>query len=133
MAVQPFSDPFTSEPVSGLGPVQAIQWTLANGDSGAPFALPNGYEVTVHIGGTFGSGGSVTLLGSCLKSDLAVEASSSGGSWATVADGQGNALTKGAAAVESLVEQPLYLAPDCTAGDGSTAIKVTLLMRRRTQ
>jgi hypothetical protein len=133
MAINPYTAPDLGSlgTIGGLGAVQLVQWTLANGDSGKPFPLPNGYSVDVHIGGTIGVGGSVTLLGSSLPSDLAVEASASGGSWATVADSQGNAMTKTAASNEALVEQPLFVAPDCTAGDETTAIKVTLVLRKR--
>jgi hypothetical protein len=116
---------------SGLGDLEIITWSpLESGDTGKAYDLPNGYSVDAHIGGTFGTGGSVTLYGTSLASDTGVAGT---GSWATVADSQGNAFTKTAAACEAIVEQPLKLAPKCTAGEAApnTAITVTLVLRRK--
>jgi hypothetical protein len=73
--------------------------------------------VTVH--GTFGAGGSITIQGS-----------NDGTNWFALTDPQGNALTKTAAAIEQVLESPLYIRPLVTAGDGTTSLTVILLCRR---
>jgi hypothetical protein len=73
----------------------------------------------VVIDGEFGVGGSCTL-----------EGSNDGSHYYALTDPQGNAITKTAAAMEAIEEAPLHYAPYVTAGDGTTAINVTMLFRR---
>ena len=92
---------------------------LANGDTGAPIQEPAFADRTVQISGTFGSGGSITLQGS-----------NDGTNFVALTDGQGNAVTKLAAAMEVIEECPRYVRPSVTAGDGTTALVVTMWARR---
>lgn len=100
------------------------QWTLANGDTGAPLSLPSLADKSVHIHGTFGTGGSVTLYGSNNPADFTVAAGS--GTWIALTDPQGNAITKTAAAIEQILENVCFIAPKVTAGDGTTSLTVSI-------
>jgi len=97
-----------------------LTWAaLANGDTGTPFDLPAHAGRTFQVTGTFGTGGSVTLEGSNV-----------GATFFALTDPQGNAITKTAAAGEEVTEAPRYVRPIVTAGDGTTALTVTLYCRR---
>lgn len=97
-----------------------VTWTgLLNGDTGAPVFLPDYPDRTVQVTGTFGVGGSVTLQGS-----------NAGVTYAALTDPQGNAITKTAAAIETVTETPKYTQPNVTAGDGTTSLTVTMFCRR---
>jgi hypothetical protein len=100
--------------------VKKVVWTgIANGANGAPVSFPDYPDVTVVINGTFGTGGSCTLEGSLDNTNFYA-----------LTDPQGNAITKTAAGLEAVEEAVLYYAPYVTAGDGTTAINVTMLFRR---
>ncbi len=96
-----------------------ITWTpLLNGDVGDAFELSGAPDKTVTITGTFGSGGSVTLQGS-----------NDGTNWFALTDPQANAITKTAAAMEAVLENPRYIRPNVTAGDGTTSLTVILAVK----
>lgn len=100
--------------------VKLVEWeALANGDTGLPVELVDYADQTVTVEGTFGTGGSVTLQGS-----------NDGTNYHSLTDPQGNAITKTAAGIEHVTETPRYIRPNVTAGDGSTALDVRLLVRR---
>ncbi len=110
---------------SGL-PLGVFMYTwagLLNGDTGAPLQIPSMSDKTVHIFGTFGSGGSVTLQGS---NDPRVLTNPGSAVWVALTDPQGNAITKTAAAIEALLENPIFIRPIVTAGDGSTDLTVII-------
>lgn len=94
-------------------------WTLTNGDTGAPIEAGDYADATVQITGTFGSSGSVTF-----------EGSNDGTNFVALTDPQGNAITKTSAALEVIEENTRFRRPNCTAGDGTTALIVTLWARR---
>lgn len=97
-----------------------VSWAaLANGDTGAPVELPAFPIRTVQILGAFGVGGSVTL-----------EGSNAGTTYTALTDTQGNAVTKTAAAIEAVQDFPKYTRPNVTAGDGTTALLVTMYCHR---
>ena len=97
-----------------------ITWAaLANGDTGAPVEGVDFADRTVQVGGTFGVGGSVTLQGG-----------NDNVQWDALTDPQGNAITKTAVGLEVIEEGPRYVRPSVTAGDGTTAITVTIWARR---
>lgn len=101
-----------------------VMWgPLANGDTGGPVAYPEYSDKTVHITGTFGAGGSVTLEGSNYR---ATETPL----YVAVTDPQGNAVTKTSASLEVFEEATYLLRPNVTAGDGTTALTVRLICRR---
>lgn len=100
--------------------VRMVQWAaLANGDTGQTLEHVEYADLTVCVQGTFGTGGSVTLKGSM-----------DGTNFFAMSDPQGNALTRTSAALKAVTERPRYIRPECTAGDGTTAITVYLLMGR---
>ena len=101
-------------------PACVFTWTgLDSDDSGAAIEIVDYTDRTVAITGTFGSGGSITMQGS-----------NDGTNWFALTDPQGNAVTKTAAAMELIMEAPLYIRPLVTAGDGTTSLTVKLLCRR---
>lgn len=98
-----------------------VQWTLANGDTGAPF---NGFGIidgSVQVQGTFGVGGSVQM-----------EMSNDGTNYQLMADPQGTDIVKTAADLETILDiVGRQVRPNCTAGDGTTALVVSLYAVRR--
>ena len=110
--------------IDGHANLARITWTpLANGDSGSPVEMGDWADRTVQITGTFGAGGSVNMEGSNYKaSETPV--------YAILTDPQGNAVTKTTAAIEVFEESPLIIRPNVTAGDGTTAIQVRMVVRR---
>jgi hypothetical protein len=97
-----------------------VQWTpLLNGDSGAPYPMPGFADRSVQIGGTFGVGGTVVIEGTI-----------DGTNYVTLADPQGVALSKTAAALLEIMQITKLIRPRVSAGDGTTSITVTLLARR---
>lgn len=90
--------------------------SLLNGEAGTAVKLANYASRCVQISGTFGVGGSVSI-----------EGSNDGTTWAVLSDSLGNALTKTAAALDDILENPRELRARVTAGDGTTNLKVTIL------
>ncbi len=96
-------------------------------DTGLPLN-PNGGSVsfsdkTVHVKGTFGVGGNVII-----------EGSNDGSTYITLTDPLGvdlNTIT--AETVVAILENPLYIRPRVTAGDGTTDIDVILVGRATLQ
>lgn len=100
--------------------ITVVQWTgLLNGDDGAPVDLLSFADRSVQITGTFGAGGTVVI-----------EGSNDGTNYVTVTDPQGNAISKTAAGIEAILELMKSTRPRVTAGDGTTVLAVTMLMRR---
>jgi hypothetical protein len=109
----------------GMPNIRIVQWAaLANGETGdaigADFAPWS--ERSVQVAGTFGASGSVQW-----------EGSNDGVNWATLNAPQGTALTWATAALKQVVEGALLMRPRCTAGDGTTSLIITLLLRLPTQ
>lgn len=120
----------------GMTNCKLITWSaLDSDDSGQAVFVPMYSDKCVQIGGTFGSGGSVTIYGSndldAVRTDLANGTlfGSATAEWVALTDAQGNALTKTAAAIEQILENPAYICPVVTAGDGTTSIEVMLLCK----
>lgn len=114
--------------VKGVGGTEVFSWTLANGQYGLPIEISDFDDKTAHIYNTFGSGGSVTLYGSNNPDDFDVDPAS--GEWVAVVDPQGNAITKTSKATEVILENPRYLCPAVTAGDGTTSIIIAINAKR---
>ena len=97
-----------------------VSWAaLANGDSGDPLQMGGSVERSVQVTGTFGAGGTIVI-----------EGSNDGTNYATIEDSAGTALSKTAAFVEAIGPAVRYLRPRVTAGDGTTALVVTLFAKR---
>jgi len=96
-----------------------ITWTsIPNGDQGDAVEMFGSADRSVQLGGTFSTGGSVTI-----------EGSNDGTNYVALKDPQGNAITKTAGAIEMVTELTRYIRPNVTAGDGSTAITVSLFVK----
>lgn len=92
-------------------------WVLANGETGDAVSGVNQSDRSVQVKGTFGAGGSVTLQGSL---DLAAT------TFATLVDQSDNNLTFTSAKIESVQQLTDWIRPTVTAGDGTTALTITL-------
>jgi len=105
----------TSYPAKGLA---LASWeNLANGNAGDSITVARWADKTVQVSGTYGVGGSITIQGS---NDAVV--------WSTMHDPQGNDLTfTTGTPMEMITENPLYVRPNVTAGDGTTALDVDIL------
>lgn len=102
--------------------VLIVTWsplTHTGSDQGAPLEMPGFADRSVQVSGTFGSGGSVRI-----------EGSNDGTNYAVLTDPQGNALDITAAKIEAIMELTRYIRPRVTAGDGSTSLTVSMLIKR---
>jgi hypothetical protein len=112
---------FSAGMINGTNDFIVISWTgLANGESGSAYAIPTFADKTLQIGGTLGVGGTVLL-----------EGSNDGTNFVAMHDTQGNNLSFTSAQMQLIVENPRYIRPRVTAGDGSTSITVTIACRSR--
>lgn len=100
--------------------VWVVAWAgLDSDDSGDPFEAPDAADRSVQITGTFGSGGTIVIQGS-----------NDGTNYVTLTDPQGNAISKTSAGIEQIEEITRYIRPLVSAGDGTTSLAVTMLVRR---
>lgn len=106
---------------SGQHNAVLITWSgVLNGDDGTPFEHADFGDKTVQFQGTAGAGLSVNL-----------EGSNDGSNWVVLTDPQGNAITKVAVStLEVVAENPRFIRPRVTAGDGSTNLTITVFGRR---
>jgi hypothetical protein len=91
---------------------------MQNGDDGQPIELANFADRSVQVFGVFGAGGNVRIEGSL-----------DGTNYAPLTDPQGNALDINTAKIEAIVELVRWIRPVVTAGDGSTALTVIMLLK----
>ncbi len=73
---------------------------------------------------------SVQFAGSFDGASVSLQGSNDGTNWATLTDPQGNALTKSASALETVMEVPRYTKVTSSGGGGSQSITVSLFCRR---
>lgn len=112
--------PSATDPKKFGDDVHIIQWVgLTNGDTGAPLQMAGSADRSVQVEGTFGAGGNVRIEGSNDKS-----------TYRALTDPQGNPLDVTAAKIEAVSELVFQLRPNVTAGDGTTSLTVSLLLRR---
>lgn len=116
------------DPMPPASNTVGFTWLLANGDTGQPLPVVDFADKTMQIFGTFGSGGSVTMQGS---NDPRVITDPSNAVWFSLTDPQANAITKTSAAGEAILENPIWIRPNCTAGDGTTSLRVNLSATRK--
>lgn len=109
---------FTLENISsGDGSVKLAKWAgLSASDTASAIEFVEWGDRSVQITGTFNAG-TVTL-----------EGSNDGTNWVTLADPQGNAISKTSAAIEQVLELTRYMRPKCV-GAGMT-IDVNMVLRR---
>lgn len=104
------------------GRVMLYQWTgllKSSDDVGEPLVLPQYSDKTIHVTGTGGTGGAVTIEGSN-ELDSA--------NWAALNDPQGSVLAMAVDTIEAILENAYRIRPRVTAGDGTTNLTVTVLV-----
>lgn len=113
---------FTATKCAGpQGQGTVVKWTgLANGDSGAPVENPMFSDRSVQFGGTFGAGGTVVI-----------EGSNDGVTYFGLKDPSSTAISATSAKLNQILEVTRYIRPRVSAGDGTTAITVNLLLVRK--
>lgn len=117
MATKPVT--ITPLPIAGGENAYVASWTLANGDVGEAIGMEGWSDRSVQASGTFGSGGSVSLKGSNNNSTYEI-----------LRDPASVALTFTSAGLKQVLENTRVIRPECTAGDGTTAIVVSVLLTR---
>lgn len=106
--------------------IALIEWTgLLNGDDGAPYKCPKHADKTAQTTGTFGAGGSVALQGSN-------DPDAAAASFAVLHRADGAAPDANMTDAEPItpLENPLWIRPAVTAGDGTTSLTVRVLLRK---
>lgn len=110
----------TMADISVTARARLVTWSgLLNTDDGSPVDWIDFADRCFQVTGTFGAGGSLTIQGS-----------NDGTNWSALADPQGNALTFTSQRLEQALELPRYVRPIVTAGDGTTNLVCTLVMRK---
>ena len=104
--------------------VKVVKWSgLENGDTGQWYEWADAYpDKCFHVFGTFGTGGSVSLEGTC--EEVAAPEHP-----LVLNDTTGLPLTKTAEALKQVAESPTQMRPNVTAGDANTSLTVYLTMR----
>ncbi len=100
---------------------RVITWadlTQADSDVGSAVSWVGFPDRAVQVAGTFGVGGAVVIEGSI-----------DGSNYAPLTDPQGNALSFTAAKIEAISELVRFIRPRVTAGDGTTSLTVSLIVR----
>jgi hypothetical protein len=102
-----------------------IAWEgMANGDTGQPYPCMRQANRCVQAGGTWGSGGTVTMEGG---NELLVSGSEQ---FDKLEDTQGGDLTLNASnRLEEIKESCERIRPNVTAGDGTTSVTVYLTIQ----
>lgn len=94
---------------------------LDSDDSTALLKMPNYADKTVHVYGTFGAAGSLTIQGSNKPTE-------DGTTMATLHKTDLSALTFTSAGIFIILENPLWLRALVTGGDVTTALIMSLVM-----
>lgn len=99
----------------------AIWPTMTNSgsDVGEAIEMFGSADRSVQVTGTFGTGGTIRI-----------EGSNDGSNYYPLTDPQGNNLDFTSAKIEAVSEITRYIRPRVTAGDGTTSLTVTMLLRR---
>jgi hypothetical protein len=109
----------------GNGNIRRVTWgALVNGDAGDMIGPDTALwsDRSIQVTGTFGAAGT-----------LVWEGSNDGVNFYTLNAPQGTALSFNTAAMRQVLEGALFMRPRITAGDGTTALAVTLMLRLPTQ
>jgi len=112
------------EPVAGGG-VRRLVWTnLQNGDDGQWYALTGAKypDKSVHVYGTFGSGGMLVIEGSNQFNTF--------DNYVTLMDSFGNNLSFAAAGLKEINQNTFAIRPRVIGGDATTSLTVVICMRR---
>lgn len=91
-----------------------ISWAMGQGDTAVGVLASHLADKTVTLtSGSFGTS-TATMEGSNDSTN------GTDGTWITLTDAQGNAISKTANATEQLLENPLWIRPTYSAGSGTT-------------
>lgn len=104
----------------GGNAIKATWTALLNSTTGDAFEGSNFIGVALQITGTFGAGGTLLL-----------EGSNDGTNYSTLDDAQGDPVSITAASIVYLSQTPIYVRPRVSAGDVTTSLVATLLLRRQ--
>lgn len=97
-----------------------ITWAnLAENDTGSQLEMTGSADRSVQVTGTFGSGG-----------NLRIQGSNDGSNWNTLTDPQGNDINITSSKIEQITEVTRFIRPNVTAGDGTTSLTISILVRR---
>ena len=117
-------------PRSGLTTIDQVLWEgLATGDTGLPVKFAKFSDKSVHIYGTFSGGTTVVLQGSNDPRANPDHADHASAVWTGLTDAQGNAISVTAAAIEQVLENPLWIRPSVASGS-SDSITVSLVGKK---
>jgi hypothetical protein len=106
--------------VGGNSSLALVTWSgLLNGDNGNAIEHAEFADHTVQVLGTFGTGGTVSLQGS-----------NDNANWVILSTFAGDPITFTAAGMAAVAENPRYVRPIVSAGDGSTDLTVILFGKR---
>lgn len=112
-------------PEKGVSTSMYITWILRQGDTGQPFECPTFSDKTVHFFGVFGA--DVGLQGS---NDPRVKTDPDNASWFNLIDPHSNVITTNAVKGEVILENPRFIRPIVTGGDGNTLINIILCAKK---
>lgn len=104
------------------GSVILVTWTgltQATSDSGAPIQEAWRGEKTFQVFGTFGASGNVVI-----------EGSNDGTNWSPLSNRQGTNMNFTTAGFNRSQDQPIFVRPRVTNGDGTTNLSVTVACHR---
>jgi hypothetical protein len=108
--------PVTLPLLTDLDGVRVRRWSdMALNDDGQPIILTRFNDRTIHVSGTFGSGGLVVM-----------EGSNDGVEYLAMRDVFNNVISASTAKLITLTEVPVYVRPRVTGGDGTTSITLTV-------
>ena len=107
-------------PIQGDNSFLKIVWpNLFLTDVGDPFTLAQYADRSVQISGTFGVGGTLIFEGSI-----------NGATYDILTDPQGNNLSFTSGKIEAISELVLLIRPRVSAGDGTTNLTVSMVVRK---
>lgn len=117
MAVKEYTQEF---PINGTHEFMVVTWPgLANGDTGQPFTLASYADRSIQVEGTFGAGGLVVVQGTIDNTN-----------WRTLNDPYSNAISITTPKIEAVSELVNGIRPAVTAGDGTTSLTVSMMVRK---
>jgi hypothetical protein len=112
----------TLDAIAGWTLAWGTSTPLANGDTGTPVLLPAYADKSIQVTGTFGASGSATL-----------EGSNDGVNYFALTTPSGSTVAITAAGGAAITESTEWVRPHVTAGDGTTALVVTVFARATQQ
>jgi hypothetical protein len=111
---------------NGVNKTRYFSWVgLGQGDSGQPAECPSYMDKTLQVFGTFGA--TLTIQGS---NDPRVASDPNNAVWFTLVDPHERDVTATSAKAEVLLENPRFIRPLVTGGDGSTDITAIMCARK---